>query len=48
MQIHISRHTKIAFLLHLEGNIMPNPVRQKRFVPKMLDWTVCQLVSICY
>lgn len=28
MQINISKHTKIAFLLHLEGNITPNPARQ--------------------
>lgn len=44
MQINISKHTKTAFLLHLGGH-MPNPAQKLRFVPKMLDWTVCQLVS---
>ena len=28
MQINISKHTKTAFVLHLEGNIMPNPAQQ--------------------
>lgn len=48
MQINIPKYTKTAFFCTWKEILCLTLPNKLRIVPKMLDWTVCQLVSIYY